>query len=191
MSWIQTPDAHPYPWFIRALFAFLRPRGGVTEPVRLWARTPRVFLSFLNIFKAVDRHASPIDAGLRSLVMVRVSQINVCPFCVDLNGSRALERGVPEEKLAALPEHESSPLFDARERAALAFADAVTITGRQVTPALRQRLHAAFSDDAIVELAGLVAFQNMSSKFNFALDVAPVGFCRLPAPATAPVPADP
>lgn len=191
MSWIETPETHPYPWVVRLLFALLRPRGGVTEPVRLWGRTPRVFLSFLNLFKAVDRSASPIAPGLRSLLMVRVSQLNVCPFCVDLNGSRALERGVPDEQLAALADHETSPLFDEREKAALAFADAVTITGRQVTPALRQRLRAAFPEDAIVELAALVAFQNLSSKFNFALDVTPVGVCRLPAPRATPAVSEP
>ena len=46
---------------------------------------------------------------------------------------------------------------------------------------LRVRKH--FDDDALVELTGLIAFQNLSSKFNGALNIAPQGFCRLP---TAP-----
>lgn len=186
MSWIVTPETHPYPWYIRILFAILRPKGQLTEPVRLWARSPRVFLAFLRIFKAVDRASSPLEPALRSLVMVRVAQVNVCSFCVDLNGSRALERGVPEEKLLALAEHETSPLFTEREKVALAFADAVTHTGRQVGPELRRRLREQFPDDTIVELNALVAFQNMSAKFNVGLDIAPVGFCRLPAPAGGP-----
>jgi AhpD family alkylhydroperoxidase len=132
------------------------------------------------MFKAVDRSSSPLDASLRSLVMVRVSQVNVCPFCVDLNGSRALERGVTEEKLAALERYESSPLYTEREKAALAFADAVTITGRPITLPLRQQLRGHFSDDAIIELNALIAFQNMSSKFNVGLAVPAEGFCNLP-----------
>lgn len=190
MSWITTPETHPYPWYVRILFAVLRPRGQLTEPVRLWARSPRVFLAFLRVFKAVDRASSPLEPALRSLVMVRVAQVNVCPFCVDLNGSRAIERGVPEEKLLALPEHETSPLFSEREKVALAFADAVTTTGAHVTPALRDRLRGTFSDDTIVELNALVAFQNMSARFNVGLGVAPVGFCRIPARAAAPASAE-
>lgn len=186
MSWIVTPEAHPYPWYVRISFALLRSRGRLTEPVRLWARSPRVVLAFLRMFKAVDRASSPLEPALRSLVMVRVAQVNACPFCVDLNGSRALERGVPEEKLLALPEHEASPLFTEREKVVLAFADAVTHTGGRVGPELRERLRAQFPDDTIVELNALVAFQNMSAKFNVGLDVAPVGFCRLPAPGAAP-----
>jgi AhpD family alkylhydroperoxidase len=190
MSWIITPETHPYPWYVRFLFAILRPKGLLTEPVRLWARSPRVFLAFLRIFKAVDRASSPLEPALRSLVMVRVAQVNVCPFCVDLNGSRALERGVSEEKLLALPEHETSPLFSEREKVALAFADAVTVTGSRVRPELRERLTETFPDDTIVELNALVAFQNMSAKFNVGLDVAPVGFCRIPARTAAPASAE-
>jgi AhpD family alkylhydroperoxidase len=190
MSWIITPETHPYPWYVRFLFAILRPKGLLTEPVRLWARSPRVFLAFLRIFKAVDRASSPLEPALRSLVMVRVAQVNVCPFCVDLNGSRALERGVSEEKLLALPEHETSPLFSDHEKVALAFADAVTTTGRQVTPELRKRLRETFPDDTLVELNALVAFQNMSAKFNVGLDVAPAGFCRIPARAATPASAE-
>jgi uncharacterized peroxidase-related enzyme len=149
--------------------------------VRLWARSPRAFVAFLHLFKAVDRDGSLIAPALRALVMVRVSQLNQCPFCVDLNGSRALERSVPRAQLEALAHHAISPLFDAREKAALAFADAVTSTGGAVTPALKHALRAAFSDDAIVELAALVAFQNMSSKFNFALEVPAEGYCDVAA----------
>jgi hypothetical protein len=53
-----------------------------------------------------------------------------------------------------------------------------------VTDDLFARLKRQFDDDAIVELTALIAFQNLSSKFNAALDVPPQGFCRLPAPET-------
>jgi uncharacterized peroxidase-related enzyme len=159
------------------LLGALRRRGRLSPSVRQWARAPRVFLSFLRLFKAIDRRGSPLDPALRALVMVRVSQLNQCAFCVDLNGSRALERSVSREKLAALEHHASSALFDAREEAALAFAEAVTTTGATLTAETRQALRRAFTDDEIVELSALVAFQNMSSKFNFALDVPAEGYC--------------
>ena len=73
-------------------------------------------------------------------------------------------------------------MFDKRERAALDFAESVTRSDRRVEPAVRRALRKHFSDDAIVELTGLISFQNMSSKFISALDVPPQGFCRLPMP---------
>jgi len=49
-----------------------------------------------------------------------------------------------------------------------------------VTDELVEQLKGFFDDDGIVELTGLIAFQNLSSKFNSALDVPPQGFCKLP-----------
>jgi AhpD family alkylhydroperoxidase len=114
--------------------------------------------------------------------MLRVSQVNGCPSCVDRHASRALTRGIPAAKLAALAGHAASPLFDAREKAALAFAEAATGPGARVDPELQRELRSVFSPDAIVELTALVAFQDMSSRFNAALDAAPDGGCELPAP---------
>jgi uncharacterized peroxidase-related enzyme len=185
VSWIDAPGARAQPWHVRLLLALVARGGPPSQSVRLWARSPRAFLAFLLLFKAIDRAGSPLEPALRALVMVRVSQVNGCPFCVDLNGSRALERGVPRGQLDALAHHASSPLFTPREKAALAFADAVTAPGGSVGPELRRALRADLSDDAIVELTALVAFQNMSSKFNAALDVPAEGLCRAPGEAPA------
>lgn len=111
---------------------------------------------------------------------MRVSQINHCPFCVDLNSATLLRRGVASDKLAALEEWQGSSLFDERERVALDYAEGVTHPERGVDDALMARLRNHFDDDAVIELTGLIAFQNMSSKFNSALAVPPRGFCRLP-----------
>ena len=63
---------------------------------------------------------------------------------------------------------------------ALQYAEAVTYTDGEVTSDMRGELQAHFNDDEIAELTGLIAFQNMSSKFNAALDVPPQGFCQVP-----------
>ena len=112
---------------------------------------------------------------------MRISQINWCAFCVDLNSATAIERLVPPRKLADLPRFAQSEHFDAREKATLHYAEAATITGRVVDDALRHELRAHFDDDAIIELTALIAFQNLSSKFNAALAVPAQGFCKLPA----------
>jgi alkylhydroperoxidase family enzyme len=76
-----------------------------------------------------------------------------------------------------------SSLFDAKEKAALEYAESMTDSSRRVTDQLVSRLRDFFDEDAIVELTGLIAFQNLSSKFNSALDVPAQGFCRLPVDA--------
>ena len=81
------------------------------------------------------------------------------------------------DKLAKLDHFEDSDLFSEREKAALAYAEAVTFTDRHPATEHFARLRRHFNDDAIIELTGLIAFQNLSSKFNSALGVEPQGFC--------------
>ncbi|HSY50203.1 MAG TPA: hypothetical protein VLC46_15420 [Thermoanaerobaculia bacterium] len=66
---------------------------------------------------------------------------------------------------------ESSTLFDGTERLVLELADAMTITGREVTDELFARVRERFDDDAVVELTEIVAWENASSKFNRALRI--------------------
>lgn len=184
MSYIETPPDHRFPWYVRLFFANQRRRyGRELEPAKLWARSPKVFAGLSMLYGALDRNSSPIEPALRTLITVLVSQINWCAFCVDINSATALKRGLTEAHLAALLDFEASPLFDERIKAALAYATAVTITGQRVDENLMMRLKKHFDDDAIIELTALIAFQNLSSKFNAALDVAAQGFCTIP-PAT-------
>ena len=79
--------------------------------------------------------------------------------------------GVSNEKIDALSDYANSGLYTETERAALEFADAMTITGRDVSDELFARLRTHYDDDAIVELTATIAWENASSKFNRALRV--------------------
>ena len=159
-----------YPWYLRPFFWIQRRRyGAVLDAALLWARVPRLFLGVAILYGMIDRRSSPIEPTLRSLVTVRVSQINHCPFCVDLNSATLMKRGASAEKVEALDSWQESELFSERERVALEYAEAMTYADRGVDDALMARLKQHFDDDAVVELTGLVAFQNLSSKFNSAL----------------------
>ncbi len=81
------------------------------------------------------------------------------------------ELGVSNEKIEALAEYATSPLYSEEERAALEYADCMTITGREVSDELFQGLRRVFTDDAMVELTAIIAWENASSKFNRALRV--------------------
>jgi AhpD family alkylhydroperoxidase len=176
---VATPPAHAYPWYVRLILALQRRRyGAELESARLWGRLPRSFFALTLLYRTLDRLGSPIEPALRALVQVRISQINWCAFCTDLNGAAALERAVAPEKLAALEQFENSPLYSERERAALAYAEALTDPARRVDDGCFTRLRAHFDEQAVLELTALAAFQNLSSKFNAALGVPAQGFCH-------------
>lgn len=84
------------------------------------------------------------------------------------------------DKVEQLADWQKRDIFSDKERLALEYAEAVTYSDQQVTADLMQRLKVIFDDDTIVELTGLIAFQNLSSKFNSALDVPAQGFCSRP-----------
>jgi AhpD family alkylhydroperoxidase len=69
------------------------------------------------------------------LVYLRVSQINNCAFCLDMHTRDLIKKGVPVEKLTLLQAwREAGDLFDARERAALAWAESVTLVAETGVP---------------------------------------------------------
>ena len=86
--------------------------------------------------------------------------------------------GLSDEKIDALHDYETSPLYAGAERAALAYADAMTVTGRDVTDELFARLRGFYDDDEIVELTEVIAWENASSKFNRALRIPSQGLWK-------------
>jgi len=88
--------------------------------------------------------------------------------------------GDGEEKLAAVNGWRDSALFSEAERAALDYAERITITGQRVDDALFARLKAHFTEAQIVELTAAVALENFRSKFNPALGIEAQGFCLVP-----------
>jgi len=85
-----------------------------------------------------------------------------------------------EAKLAAVANWRGSALFTDAERAALEYAERMTITGQSVDDALFARLRQHYSEAQIVALTAAVAFENFRSKFNPPLGIAAQGFCPLP-----------
>jgi AhpD family alkylhydroperoxidase len=84
-----------YPWYLRPFFWNQRRKyGAVLDSALVWARAPKVFLGVALLYGMIDRESSPLEPALRSLVTVRVSQLNGCRFCVDLNTATLLKRGV-------------------------------------------------------------------------------------------------
>jgi AhpD family alkylhydroperoxidase len=186
MMRISPKPPHACPWYLRPFFWNQRRKyGAVLDAALLWARAPKVFLGVAFLYGMIDRKSSPLPPILRSLVTVRVSQLNGCRFCIDINSATLLKRGVPLGKVEALDSWRRSEMFSELERVALEYAEAVTQRCDAIDEDLMARMKRLLADDTIIELTALIAFQNLSSKFNSALGVPPQGFCQIPPRAAS------
>ncbi|MBK4714223.1 carboxymuconolactone decarboxylase family protein [Enterobacteriaceae bacterium YMB-R22] len=151
--------------------------GAVLNPTRWWGRMPRLFWLVALFVGFLERRRARLSPALRSLLMTRISQLCHCAFCIDANSLRLAERSGALDKAQAVSEWRESPLFCDEERAALAYAEAVTATPPQVTEEIKAQMRRYFSDAAITEMTALIAFQNLSARFNAALAIPAQGLC--------------
>ncbi|KFC09433.1 putative carboxymuconolactone decarboxylase [Trabulsiella guamensis ATCC 49490] len=159
--------------------------GAVLNPTRWWGRMPRLFWLVALFVGFLERRRSPLVPELRALLMTRISQVCHCDFCIDANSLRLAERSGAMDKVLAVANWRDSALFTQQERVALAYADAVTATPPQVDEALKAELSAYFSAEAISEMTALIAFQNLSARFNAALAIPSQGLCQRPGKSDA------
>jgi len=88
-----------------------------------------------------------------------------------------MQAGASQDKVRDVERAAESPLYDEAERAAIEYAEAMTITGRRVGDDLFARVRKHFSEAEVVELTAAVALENFRSKFNVALGIEAQGFC--------------
>jgi alkylhydroperoxidase family enzyme len=86
--------------------------------------------------------------------------------------------GVSDEKILALPDYATSPLYTEAERVALEYADTITLSDRDVGDDLFARVRQLYDDDTVVELTEIIAWENASSKFNRALRIPSQGLWK-------------
>jgi alkylhydroperoxidase family enzyme len=98
---------------------------------------------------------------------------------MDINASRGMQAGAAMEKVGEVRTWRESARFAPAERAALEYAERLTITGERVDDALWVRLRDHFTEAQLVELTAAVALENFRSKFNVPLGVEAQGFCLL------------
>jgi AhpD family alkylhydroperoxidase len=109
--------------------------------------------------KELDR--VDFDPRLRELVRIRASQLNGCAYCIDMHTKDARAVGETEQRVYALPAWQETPFFTARERAALAFTEAVTqLATTHVPDAAYQEVAAEFTPDEIGALVSLIVAIN-------------------------------
>jgi AhpD family alkylhydroperoxidase len=109
---------------------------------------------------------SPLEVKLRELIEFRVSQINGCAYCLDMHSKDARAHGETEQRLYGLNAWRETPYFTDRERAALAWAEAVTAC--QVPDETYTRVKEHFSDEEIIDLTLAITTINTWNRFNIA-----------------------
>jgi AhpD family alkylhydroperoxidase len=102
-----------------------------------------------------------IDPKLRELIRIRASQLNGCAYCIDMHTKDARAIGEAEQRLYALPAWRETPYFTARERAALAFTESVTLmTGEHVAERDYEAVAAEFKPGEVAALVSLIVAIN-------------------------------
>lgn len=133
---------------------------------------PAVTAALMALGKAVDD--SGLEKSLSELVKIRVSQINGCAYCVQVHIDLARRHGVSQQQLDQLAVWEGANVFSARERAALAWGEALALmAGKPVADAVYTQLQAEFSEPEIVFLTAAVSAISAWNRIAGALQFTP------------------
>jgi len=115
-------------------------------------------------------HASSLDHELQELVYLRVSQINGCAYCLDMHSTALRKAGIEPRKLDTVAAWRESRFFDARERAALGWAEALTrLPDGAPSDAAFDALRPHFDDKGISDLSMAVAVINAWNRLGAGL----------------------
>ena len=110
---------------------------------------------------------SPVEQSLLNLIYFRVSQINGCAYCLDMHAKDLRAEGESEQRLYVLDAWRDAPFYTDRERAALAWAEAVTkISGGQVPDDVYEAALAQFTEAELVDLTLAVTTINTYNRIN-------------------------
>jgi AhpD family alkylhydroperoxidase len=134
-------------------------RSQVMEP-RL--NYPTLASEPLKLMYAMEKYLGGcgLERALLELIKIRASQINGCAFCLDMHTQDARAGGETEQRIYALNAWRETPFYTDRERAALAWAEAVTHIGGGVPDALYEEARQHFSEKELVDLTWAVAAIN-------------------------------
>ncbi len=116
-----------------------------------------------------------IEPKLRALVELRVSQINGCAYCVDVHSNEARQAGETQQRLDCLPAWHETTFFDDRERAALAWAESVTLVSQTRVPDdVFDEARKHFSEKDLVDLTLIVSVMNAWNRIAISFRQGPV-----------------
>lgn len=133
----------------------------------------------IQLLLGIERHVSRsgLEPKLLHLIKMRASQINGCAYCLDMHSKDARAEGETEQRLYSLDAWEESPYYSDRERAALAWTEAITLLGNGHVPdSVYEKVRTQFNEKEIAALTLATAMINTWNRLNVAFRTEPGGY---------------
>ncbi|MFE3291831.1 carboxymuconolactone decarboxylase family protein [Rhodococcus sp. NPDC059234] len=158
--------------------------GAVPEPLAVLAHHRKLLLASSGHEMAVQKASTVLPGNVRDIAVYRVAWKVGCSWCVDFGAMLMRLDGLDVDRLQHIGEYDTSPLYSEDERAAIAYADAMTANPVEVTDEQVADLERRFGKAGVVELTYQISLENQRSRMNSALGIVDQGFssdaCRVP-----------
>jgi AhpD family alkylhydroperoxidase len=170
----------------RAMYRYAKRRfGEVPEPFAVTAHHPRLLIASAVHESMLQSASRKLPTSVRELAVLWTARTVGCSWCVDFGSMLQRLDGLDVKRLKDIENYATSPNFTDDERAAIAYADAMTTDPHTVTDEQVADLRARFGDDGVLELSYQIGVENMRARMNTALGITEQGFnsgdaCRVP-----------
>ena len=186
MARIPAVAPHDAGFLIKLAYWYANRRfKAVPEPFAVIANHRKLFVAEIIAETAAEKASTVLPANVRGLAVYRVAWTIGCSWCVDFGSMMLRLGGLDIDRLKEIGDYTTSPRYSDDERAAIAYADAMTATPTEVTDEQVADLERRFGRAGVVELTYQIALENMRSRMNSALGITAQGFnsgdaCRVP-----------
>jgi AhpD family alkylhydroperoxidase len=170
----------------RAMYRIAKRRyGQVPEPFAVAAHHRKLMIASALHETMVDRASKTLPASVRELAVLWTARQIGCSWCVDFGSMLQRLDGLDVARLKEIDDYATSPAYSDDERAAIAYAAAMTSDPHTVTDEQVDDLRARFGDAGVFELTYQIGLENMRARVNSALGITEQGFnsgdaCRVP-----------
>jgi AhpD family alkylhydroperoxidase len=159
--------------------------GQVPEPFTVVAHHRKLMVASAIHETMVQRASQTLPAGVRELAVLWTARQIGCSWCVDFGSMLQRLDGLDMERLKDIDNYATSPAYTDDERAAIAYAAAMTADPHTVTDEQVADLRARFGDAGVIELTYQIGLENMRARVNATLGITEQGFnsgdaCRIP-----------
>jgi AhpD family alkylhydroperoxidase len=173
-------------WLIRAMYRYSKRRfGEVPEPFAVVAHHPRLLVAYAVHETMLQSASRKLPTSVRELAVLWTARTIGCSWCVDFGSMLLRLDGLDVERLKDIENYATSPRFTDDERAAIAYADAMTTDPHSVSDEQVADLRTRFGESGVIELTYQIGTENMRARMNTALGITEQGFnsgdaCRVP-----------
>jgi AhpD family alkylhydroperoxidase len=156
----------------------------MTERLNYTNHFPEGVKAMMGLSRAIN--SSGLEPSLMELVKIRASQMNACSFCIDMHTKDARANGETEQRIYALSAWREAPFFSPRERAALAWTEALTdIQSGHAPDSVYDETRQQFDDDQLVKLTFAITQINAWNRIAIGFRMQAGGYQPVPRHATA------